>query len=215
LSNSIGGTPVVDFNPASYNPSVSQTQWTSATGEVWTINTGTAATGYKGAVITKSIAMSDGVDDVMEVTNSSLKIANSSFISVFKLLSNVSFSTFYGLASDNSTLTAGAIVRSGNNANSLQISPFTSVFKNNISIGNGTSNYNSIITLNILALFQQDGTSITYTVANNYTLFRRNDASSSFSNGVLNSYIQSSSVLNSTQRTAMYNYLRSINNNAF
>ena len=61
------------FNPASYNPSVSQTQWTSATGEVWTVSTSTAATGYKGAVITKSIAQMDGIDDTISTTNTSIQ----------------------------------------------------------------------------------------------------------------------------------------------
>lgn len=65
ISNSIGGTPVVDFNPNTYNASTSQTEWTSQTGEVWTINTGTAATGYKGVLVDRTIAQGDGIDDRM------------------------------------------------------------------------------------------------------------------------------------------------------
>ena len=38
ISNSIGGNPVVDFNPASYSRATSGTTWTSTTGEVWTLN---------------------------------------------------------------------------------------------------------------------------------------------------------------------------------
>ena len=68
ISNSIGGTPVVDFNPATYNASTSQTQWTSSTGEVWTINTGTATTGYKGTIVDRVIVQSDGVDDYLDNT---------------------------------------------------------------------------------------------------------------------------------------------------
>jgi hypothetical protein len=66
ISNSIGGTPVVDFNPNQYNAATSQTQWTSSTGEVWTINTGTATTGYKGVLVDRTITMGDGVDDSLE-----------------------------------------------------------------------------------------------------------------------------------------------------
>mgnify|MGYP000237531048 CR=1 FL=1 len=54
-----------NFNPATYNAATSQTQWTSTTGEIWTINTGTATTGYKGLLVTKTILMGDGVDDFL------------------------------------------------------------------------------------------------------------------------------------------------------
>ncbi len=63
ISNSIGGSPVVDFNPASYNAATSQTQWTSTTGEVWTINTGTATSGYKGQIVSFTCLQGDGIDD--------------------------------------------------------------------------------------------------------------------------------------------------------
>lgn len=60
---------VADFNPQSFNPLTSQTQWTSATGEVWTINTGTASTGYKGALVYRNMIMSDAIDDAMASSN--------------------------------------------------------------------------------------------------------------------------------------------------
>jgi len=66
ISNSIGGTPVVDFNPATYSASTSQTAWTSATGEIWTINTGTATSGYKGVLVDRTIVQGDGVDDYLD-----------------------------------------------------------------------------------------------------------------------------------------------------
>ena len=69
ISNSIGGAPVVDFNPATYNASTSQTQWTSSTGEVWTINIGTATTGYKGVLVDRSIVMYDRTDDNLLASN--------------------------------------------------------------------------------------------------------------------------------------------------
>jgi hypothetical protein len=59
-SNSIGGAPVVDFNPATYNASTSQTAWTSSTGEVWTINTGTADTGLAGKLVDRTVIMGNG-----------------------------------------------------------------------------------------------------------------------------------------------------------
>jgi hypothetical protein len=69
ISNSIGGTPVVDFNPAQYNASTSQTAWTSATGEIWTLNQdSTTATGYRGVLVDRTLVMSDGIDDNMTNT---------------------------------------------------------------------------------------------------------------------------------------------------
>jgi hypothetical protein len=72
ISNSIGGSPVVDFNPATYNASTSQTAWTSSTGEVWTINTGTATTGYKSALVSRTLVQGDGIDDKIVATGVTL-----------------------------------------------------------------------------------------------------------------------------------------------
>ena len=69
IATSLGGTPIVDFNPASYNASTSQTAWTSATGEVWTINTGTATSGYKGVLVDRTIVMYDRTDDNLLASN--------------------------------------------------------------------------------------------------------------------------------------------------
>ena len=67
IANSIGGTPVVDFNPASYNPATSQSSWVSATSETWTINTGTATSGYKSALVDRSLVQLDRTDDSMSI----------------------------------------------------------------------------------------------------------------------------------------------------
>ena len=61
ISNSIGGAPVVDFNPNQYNAATSQTQWTSSTGEIWSIQTGTAKTGFKGVLVDRTILQSNGI----------------------------------------------------------------------------------------------------------------------------------------------------------
>ena len=71
ISNSIGGSPVVDFNPNSYAASTSQTTWTSATGEVWTINTGTATTGYKGTLVDRTILQFDRTSANLLASNNS------------------------------------------------------------------------------------------------------------------------------------------------
>jgi hypothetical protein len=68
ISNSIGGAPVVDFNPNSYNAATSQSNWTSTTSEVWTLNVGTATTGYKACIVDRTICMGDRTDDTMTGT---------------------------------------------------------------------------------------------------------------------------------------------------
>jgi hypothetical protein len=70
-----------NFNPATYNAATSQTQWTSSTGEVWTINTGTAATGYKGVLVDRTIVQGDGVDDGLQVA--SLPAINTQTITIY------------------------------------------------------------------------------------------------------------------------------------
>jgi hypothetical protein len=59
-------TLISDFNPNQYNAATSQTQWTSSTGEIWSVQTGTATTGYKGVLVDRTIVQSDGVGDYLD-----------------------------------------------------------------------------------------------------------------------------------------------------
>lgn len=90
ISNSIGGNPVVDFNPQSFNPSTSQTQWTSATGEVWTINLGITSTGYKGALVYRNMIMSDAIDDAMASGNVTIGGQTLGLLASTRLMNSVS-----------------------------------------------------------------------------------------------------------------------------
>jgi hypothetical protein len=76
------GALVVNCNPNQYNAATSQTQWTSSTGEVWTLNVGTATTGYKGQLVTKTIVMGDGVDDRLFVTGLTSRTAYTVYIAM-------------------------------------------------------------------------------------------------------------------------------------
>lgn len=60
ISNSIGGNPVVDFNPASYSRATSGTTWTSTTGEVWTLNTPSTNNALKAAIVDTTYLMGNG-----------------------------------------------------------------------------------------------------------------------------------------------------------
>jgi hypothetical protein len=219
LSNSIGGAPVVDFNPNQYNAATSQTQWTSSTGEVWTINTGTAATGYKGQIVTKTIIMSDGIDDLLNATISgsgrfTQYLAVSPFGSITSneaiagpwnsgdwrgaIYTNSSrFATYQGSGADGvfgSTITKArlTLVSLVNSSTGTDWQPAI----NGTDVSNGGLNIGS---------------------QNNYTsvnIFARSGGGT-FTNSLVNSYILGKQADNSTQRTAMYNYIKSINGNSF
>jgi hypothetical protein len=216
------GTLTYDFNPNQYNPSNSQTQWTSSTGEVWTINTGTAATGYKGQIVTKTIVQSDGVDDKLG-TNLQDRLINSSrtLYSADKVLSSATTVFKYGFKGANNEL--GYAIQSGRESIYLGGGGTTSPYFE--------STFNASNLLNLLAYsysnsngrgISKNNATIQYntevsTNTNSATPFEMfNLIGGSFIiNMVLNTIIITKSDNTLTERTSMYNYIRSINNNAF
>jgi len=210
IANSIGGTPVVDFNPATYNAATSQTAWTSATGEVWTISTGTATSGYKGQLVSRTIVQGDGVDDKMTASGFSAITLNTRFAA----LNPINISGGYIIQGRQSgtgdkhlwyqtggniqayTNAGGSINFAGIAANSLKLystdfnTTSSNCLTNNVNQVNGTLNSDSFTDLDIFG----GGT---------------------FKNCVINTLIETSSVSSATVRTATYNLIRSLNNNAF
>ena len=215
ISNTIGGAPVVDFNPNQYNAATSQTQWTSTTGEVWTINVGTATTGYKGVLVDRTIVQGDGVDDSL-VTSSTINLSSAFTI----------YAAFKGYNNEGGS---GKITFGKQNIDGA-------VFRNNITnigawIGaSGLAVLNQAATvLNLnLATFKRKVSSNTLQVNNgaiatntgtNPIVQSNISVFSATSFGVTNSLITSGIFSNleddTTQKTAMYNYIRSINGNSF
>jgi hypothetical protein len=212
ISNSIGGAPVVDFNPATYNASTSQTTWTSSTGEVWTINTATATSGYKGVLVDRSIVQSDGVDDVMASGTVNINPNITMYCSI----------RYTGLLIY-STATDGA--------SSLQrhsIAQDLNYFLYNGGIAGITSNGNpkilSLVTVDRVVLGPNkirinNGSDVTGSSSspNNITTFKIFNAytNTAGANAIINTLIQPSSLDSDATKTAMYNLIRSLNNNAF
>jgi hypothetical protein len=210
ISNSIGGAPVVDFNPNQYNASTSQTQWTSSTGEVWTINTGTAATGYKGVLVDRTIVQGDGVDDTLM----SGTLTNYQYISRYMAL------TPYTMNSSGGRLIAGT----GNghllyNFNTGILRAFSGsdldysgevINRVQLFTANFNSSSSTILVNNANSVSGDTGTNISSILA----LFSSANPNQ-YSNCLINTIIQATSVNNSTQNTSMYNLLKSINNSAF
>ena len=221
ISNSIGGAPVVDFNPSQYNASVSQTEWTSSTGEIWSINTGTAATGYKGVLVDRTTMQGDAIGAYMQ-ENGSLGInvnsANSFYLASRKFTTASQFPFEYRLASGSN----GIICRISNVYSNYREgqSYFATTFSNNtlLNLFNSVfqANNNRSARLNS-ATIQADSTAgtISTQAINNIGIFGFGAGTGANYNGTINSLIITKVADNSTQQTEMYNYIRSINNNAF
>jgi hypothetical protein len=200
---------VKHFNPNQYNPSTSQTQWTSSTGEVWTINTGTATTGYKGVLVDRTIVQGDGVDDRL-VTGA---------ITTYQFMTRYAALVPYTMDGNGRRIIAGTgaghlyynfvsgSIRAFNGidldfnaevVNRLQL--FTANFNNLVSTAllnnaNTATGATGVITSSILSIFSSS-------VPNN------------FANANLTTLIHTVSV-DTSNNTAIYNYIKSINNNAF
>lgn len=243
ISNSIGGAPVVDFNPSQYNASVSQTQWTSSTGEIWSINTDTAATGYKGVLVDRTIMQADGIDD--KVSNATNII---SFTSAFGMycsvrsfpMTFVQYPTIFGQGIDSAAGNQRNVMLVAKKFNestpriatdiygtsgvqtptdsTLNLNFYTSLRVSNWSTHrtNGLTKINK--NNNSLAVTSYGGTDpATPLNTSGFALFSlaANPSSGSYMNGIISTFILSKAYDSDSINSAMYNYIRSINNNAF
>jgi hypothetical protein len=215
ISNVIDGTPTRIFNPNQYNAATSQTQWTSSTGEVWTINTGTAATGYKGVLVDRTITMGDGIDDRL----------TSNVIRTNILTQYLAANPFTNDNSGNSVLidaNNGAWLNSivafssniGNIMNSFASDLLRSRTPNRLILATSLNNQG---VRNSISVNNGAETLNTYSPCpsgNGLNIFSRTGGGT-FGNAIINTYISTNGQNNSTVRTAMYDYIKSINNNAF
>jgi len=208
ISNSIGGAPVVDFNPNQYNPSTSQTQWVSTSGETWTINTGTATSGYKGVLVNRTIMQGDGVDDQLNVSSFVYNQPLTIYSAANRLTPNSGTSYLYDLG-QNKIIIYG----NPNRAFAGLGPPFIPNLINSLGLFQFVVNStNSVIATNNLAGTTFDAGTRTATAL---AIFGSFPTQGTNSNAIMNTFIISNSANNSTQRTSMYNYIRSINNSAF
>jgi hypothetical protein len=214
ISNSIGGAPVVDFNPNQYNAANSQTQWTSSTGEVWTINTGTATTGYKGVLVDRTIVQGDAIDD--KLTCGATFLNNHTNYTAYKALvqDGTGNRIVYANGTTNFVNTISAL---STNMVFLSLtpaifqSPVTKVFQ---TLGLSTAVFGTNAT-KVKVNNGSFGATLTgaYVGGNGYSLFGA--ATIHFGNNIITSSIVSVTNDTSIQNTAMYDYIKSINNNAF
>jgi hypothetical protein len=208
ISNSIGGAPVVDFNPNQYNAANSQTQWVSTSGETWSLNVGTATTGYKGQIVTKTTIQGDGVDDQLNVSSFVYNQPLTIYSAANRLTPTSSASYLYDLGQNKIT-----IYGNPNRAFAGLGPTFTPNLINSLGLFQFVVNStNSVIATNNLAGTTFDAGTRTATAL---AIFGSFPTQAVNSNAIMNTFIISNSANNSTNRTSMYNYIRSINNSAF
>lgn len=215
---------VVDFNPATYNASTSQTQWTSSTGEVWTINTGTATSGYKGVLVDRTIVQSDGVDDnLVNLTinqlspfsyNLSFKQYQLTAGAVSGILGRGTSKVAIGAGNYNTKTntiwtwaptqlsTYGGANDMDKNLNLFQ-SIIPSMTESGWSMRKNNSNYGSV-----------GETSGTPVDGGGVYLFYSGNGSE-YSNSIINTVVISNNAQATAQSTEVYNFIKTLNNNAF
>jgi hypothetical protein len=216
IASSIGGTPTVNFNPQSYSASTSQTQWTSTTGEVWTINTGTATTGYKGVLVYKTLFQADGANDSL-VSSTFSNTANITDHFVLRQTGWVTGDWLYdGTTGAGST---SGLQQTGTSPNarfegvnggvgvSYPLNTINAVAILGTNASGSVTHYKN----NVLAI--SGGTKGD---PNGISLMMRSDSVSSgfgFGNGSILTFIRQIGQPSSTVRTDVYNFIRTLNNN--
>lgn len=204
------GSVVRYFNPATYNASTSQTQWTSTTGEVWTINTGTALTGYKGVLVDRTIVQGDGVDD--RLTSGTL--TSRQYFTRYAALNYLTPQSAEYIISGNPLETHLIYTYA---SNLLFYNSFSEITVSGATADNLqliTGDYNGI-TSKVRRNNSSDVTGTTGTATSTIVNLFTSGSGTIQSNSIISTLIDITSVSNNTQKTAMYNYIRSINNNAF
>jgi hypothetical protein len=214
----------VDFTPTSYNAATSQTQFTTSTGEIYTLNTSTATTGYKSLLVDRTIVQGDGVNDNLanltlnQLVPFSYHVAFKQFQTTAPTVSGIlgrgvsrialgvgSFSTTQNTTwiwTPNEPSTYG-----GNNDLDKNLNLFQSIMpsttESDWSMKKNNANFGAVGETSATPL---DGGSI-YLFWSGYL--------GEYMNGVLNSAIISKSADTAPQQTAIYSFIKTLNNNAF
>lgn len=228
VSNSIGGTPVIDFNPDSYNRATSQTSWTSSTGEVWTLNTPATNNALKAAIVDTTMIMGNGTSYGLQAASLNMDQAAITSYTAFKKYVNTAGGQIINELGTNPSSGTGpgkylAINGSlnqeefGIQANAgLTNSLFTSISLNlklAIAINNIANTNESFPYLinNSNQTFISNGSIFNNTAnmnATGYNLLARNNAASLWANAIWVAGIENIGEDGTTQQTSMYNFLK-------
>jgi hypothetical protein len=232
ISNVIGGSPTQIFNPQNYNASISQSTWTSSTGEVWTRNRDVLTTGLKAAIVDYTMLMSNGTSHAMQAASFNFDTAaytnyttfakfNNSVLSIMSELgvdADSSSGYYHGINGSASTETSSINGNVGNNSsvwtqNSLLLKQ--AIETGDTTLSNPETKY---YINNVLATLSAAGGTSNNTANMNGTalnIFARNNGASLFFNGSFRNLLLSKQSDDTTIRTNVYNFIRTNYNNAF
>jgi hypothetical protein len=214
LNNSTTSSTIT-FDASNYLASSSQTSWTGG-GATWAINTGTTTTGYKSVLVNRTIVQSSATISQVPLLSSTFSaISNRTLFTAFNAYS----SGFSYVIDDGTTSGRNAIVKlSGENARTYLN---TGVVGTDVATG-------SINTLKLITAFvgastqsiqYNNGTAVTSgaitpSTTTGVSMFSRPDVGAA-SNASLTSFFMLNMTTDATIRTAIYNLLKIMNNNAF
>jgi len=226
ISNTIGGTPVVDFNPTLYNRTTSQTTWTSTTGEVWTLNTPATNNALKAAIVDTTMIMGNGTSYGMQAASLNMNQAALTSFAAFRKYVNTAGLQVINELGANATAAAGKALYLNTQANQEDVwlyanaggynSRFTST---NLGLKLAAA-VNNIANANESLPYLINNSSQSYVasdVVNNntanmnatgYNLLARDNASSLWANAFVVADAVCINELDNTQMTSMYNFLK-------
>ena len=198
------------FDPTSYNASVSQTTFTVSTGEVYTLNVGTESTGYKLAMVDRTIMQFNGIASFLAASSVNRTNVLSQYL-VFKTSiasnSGLSFVDSASANYQNSITPEGVNIKlyMNGSANGLALA-----FTNNTLFLITAKNAQGV--LNSLQIKNGTAATNTYTPAlsgNGIQIGKMSGAF--FQQGNMNTYISANQFDSAPVATAIYNYLKTIN----
>lgn len=213
------------FNPANYNRSVSQTQWTSSTGEVWTINTDSVTTGLKTAICDTTMVIGNGTsyglqNSVVSFNESAithhcvLRKYNNTTLAIASAIGNSAGAGagYYLAVNEGSNNTEGvsgyATVANGRNYTSISTIMKICTAYFDTTIANPETDYYVNNTQATPVSQINTGNNTSNMVATGLNLLANNNAASLWLNGELSCDMFLLGIDTPTQRTAMFNILK-------
>lgn len=221
-------TLLFDFNPNLYNRSVNQTQFTSSTGETYTLNVNTGVTGLKAMICDQTMIQGNGTSMGMQAASATINTQVFTQYNVWRKYQNVITAGSSGLLNEfGSSVSAGAGIafnpndpantesiyisaNGGLNGTSWQSTSTAlklSTFRGDV---NGAPYEQTLATNNVANTFnavQAAGGNTTAIIATGDNLLARNNAASLWLNAIWVAGILTISTDSVSEATAMYNYI--------
>jgi hypothetical protein len=222
---------LVDFNPASYNRATSQSTWTSATGETWTLNTANTNNALKAAIVDRTMIMGNGTTYGMQAASLNMVADAVSNYTLFRRFTTSGANMMLTELSADATTNRGKylyipstpfsseeIGLTGNvgydasifNSGSTNLKLVTAI--QNVANANENSPYlvnNVSQSLNSKAATANNTAGIS---ATGYNLLARNNAAALWANVIFCGDLVFSGEDDATTRTAMYNAIKQFTN---